>query len=78
MNSNESLSSPRCDHEGRPLRFWWWTSGIENIEDYDHALKHFEKLMNKNPPLFSPDGDMLEYWGKQISDFEDKYWPMDR
>lgn len=80
MNSKETSSNlicDPCDHEGRPLRFWHWTYGIVETEDYELAIKHYEKLMDKNPSLFSPEGDMLEYWGKEISDFENKRWSDD-
>ncbi len=67
-----------CDENGRPLRFWWWTSGIGEDEDHELALKHVAKLMDMNPPLLSPHGDMLDYWAKEISDYEERRWPIDR
>ncbi len=31
-----------------------------------------------NPQLFSPHGDMFEYWANAISDYEEEHWKFDR
>lgn len=68
------MSDVPCDAEGRPLRFWWWTSGLAEECDLSNATMWLDKALDRNPALRSPHGDMIVYWADQIKQYEDRNW----
>ncbi len=50
---------------------------IRNETDYDRALKRIDALMERNPPLGTPESDELEILAMLVEKYEESAWAID-